>query len=305
MEIQILNIKTKSKICVVENIPSTSSIKAIKEYIHQKFPHYYPTRQSLRLEPKSKSLKDEDVLNKINFVDGNKLYFKDLGPQIAWSTVFYCEYSGPLLAYLMIYFQVFNIYGNQSRIHKDVPMVVKIAALCHTVHYIKRILETKFVHRFSHNAMPLRNLFKNTSYYTLFGAWMAYFINHPLYTPPTYGNMQVYIALVCFIFCELGNFSIHIALKNLRPPGSKQRKIPRPTGNPFTIMFNFVSCPNYTYEVFSWVAFAVMTQCFVGFLFAFAGFAQMAIWALGKHRNYRREFSNYPKQRKAIIPLLL
>lgn len=35
------------------------------------------------------------------------------------------------------------------------------------------------------------------------------------------------------------------------PPGSKKREIPRPTANPFTILFNFVSCPNYTYEVTS------------------------------------------------------
>ena len=31
--------------------------------------------------------------------------------------------------------------------------------------------------------------------------------------------------------------------------GSKERKIPVPTENPFTGLFRFVSCPNYTYEV--------------------------------------------------------
>lgn len=32
-------------------------------------------------------------------------------------------------------------------------------------------------------------------------------------------------------------------------PGSKTRKIPYPTKNPFTWIFLLVSCPNYTYEV--------------------------------------------------------
>lgn len=32
-------------------------------------------------------------------------------------------------------------------------------------------------------------------------------------------------------------------------PGSKTRKIPYPTKNPFTWLFLLVSCPNYTYEV--------------------------------------------------------
>lgn len=40
-------------------------------------------------------------------------------------------------------------------------------------------------------------------------------------------------------------------------------------------------------------------------LFTVVGFYQMAIWALGKHRNYKKEFPNYPKRRKAIVPFLL
>jgi very-long-chain enoyl-CoA reductase len=98
---------------------------------------------------------------------------------------------------------------------------------------------------------------------------------------------------------------IHLALRDLRPQGSTERKIPFPTSNLFTLLFDFVSCPNYTYEVTSWIAFAVMTQCTATVVFATLGFMQMAVWALGKHRNYRKEFSTYPRRRKAIIPFLL
>ena len=72
--------------------------------------------------------------------------------------------------------------------------------------------------------MPLRNLFKNCTYYWGFAAFMAYFINHPLYTEP--GQVQVVSSIVAFVLCELGNFSVHIALMNLRPAGSKERKVP-------------------------------------------------------------------------------
>lgn len=40
----------------------------------------------------------------------------------------------------------------------------------------------------------------------------------------------------------------------LPPPGSKTRRIPFPTKNPFTWLFLVVSCPNYTYEVSLWMA---------------------------------------------------
>jgi hypothetical protein len=35
-----------------------------------------------------------------------------------------------------------------------------VAMVCWTLHYAKRLLETLFVHRFSHATMPLSNLFK-------------------------------------------------------------------------------------------------------------------------------------------------
>ena len=34
-----------------------------------------------------KALKDDDTLAKLGIKDGGVLYFKDLGPQIGWSTV--------------------------------------------------------------------------------------------------------------------------------------------------------------------------------------------------------------------------
>nr|CAH8862982.1 unnamed protein product [Trichobilharzia regenti] len=60
---------------------------------------------------------------------------------------------------------------------------------------------------------------------------------------------------------EWGNFCCHLTLKRLRPAGSTVRKIPYPMPGWFlTRMFNLVACPNYTYEVLSWIGFTIMTQ---------------------------------------------
>lgn len=46
--------------------------------------------------------------------NGSKLYVKDLGPQIGWSTVFMAEYAGPLFVYLIFYTRPSLIYGAAS-----------------------------------------------------------------------------------------------------------------------------------------------------------------------------------------------
>lgn len=288
----------------IKDVDRSASIGAVKKLISKQKSSLYPERIALRLEAKGKMLSDSMTLNSLEMPNGNQLYFKDLGPQIGWSTVFLCEYAGPLLCYMISYLRPSILYGS-SPANARYHYVVNIAAACWTFHYLKRILETLFVHRFSHATMPLTNLFKNCSYYWGFAFYVGYFVNHPLYTPPLLRDVQIYAGLAGFLLSELGNFSIHIALRNLRPPGTNERKIPKPTGNPFTWLFNLVSCPNYTYEIMAWISFSIMTQALPALLFTAAGGGQMVIWALGKHRNYKKEFPNYPRGRKSIIPFVI
>lgn len=298
MEIEILTAsKPLGKIQVNEDF----TIKNVKEKIQSNLKKsLYPDRQAIKLEVKGKSLKDEETLKSLNVRNGTKLYLKDLGPQISWKNVFLAEYAGPLFVYLWVYQRPWLLYGAQTTAPGGVAAV---AAVCWSAHYAKRLFETLFVHRFSHGTMPMKNLFRNCAYYWLFTLYVAYHVNHPLFTAPC--TPCFYVGLAGFVLCELGNLSTHILLKNLRPPGTKIRRIPRPDGNPFNGLFNFVSCPNYTYEVGSWLFFTIMTKCLPAGLFAAAGFYQMAVWAIGKHRNYKKEFPDYPKGRKAIIPFVL
>jgi very-long-chain enoyl-CoA reductase len=286
------------------DVSPSSSIADVKTSYHRIKPALYPDRQSYKTELRGKTLKDSDTLQGIGLAKGGKLYFKDLGPQVGWTTVFLTEYAGPLLIYLFFYSRPSLIYGEQAA-NTPRHLAVQVACVCWTFHYGKRLLETIFVHRFSHGTMPILNIFKNSGYYWGFAAFVAYFNNHPLYTPPSFGLTQLYAGLVAFLFCELGNFSIHVALRNLRPAGSKERRIPLPTGNPLTALFNFVSCPNYTYEVGAWFSFSVMSQSLPALLFAIVGFGQMTIWALGKHKIYKHDFKDYPRGRKAIIPFII
>ena len=306
LQLHVVKAGKSEPIARFTNLPLATRIQELKKQIHKQRQSLYPERQSLRQEPKGKSLGDDVALSALTLNEENGvkvIYFKDLGPQIGWSTVFLCEYFGPLVCYLIPYLRPTLLYGDAAS--RPMLPVVHYAAACWTAHYVKRLLETLFVHRFSHATMPIFNLFKNCSYYWGFAFFVGYFVNHPLYSAPLMGDAQVYVGLALFLLSELGNLSIHLALRDLRPPGTKVRRIPMPTSNPFTQLFRFVSCPNYSYEFYAWAAFSLMTQSLPAALFAGAGFAQMAVWALAKHRNYRREFPDYPRGRSAIIPFLL
>ncbi|XP_078264033.1 very-long-chain enoyl-CoA reductase-like isoform X1 [Rhinoraja longicauda] len=304
-EVEILDAKNKEQLCFLDKVEPNATVGEIKSMFHKSYPQWYPARQSIRLDPKGKCVRDEEVLQTLPVGTTATFYFKDLGSQVGWTTVFLTEYAGPLFIYLLFYSRLPFIYEEEYEFSTSPHTVVHLAGFCHSFHYVKRLIETLFVHRFSHGTMPLRNTIKNCFYYWGFTAWLAYFINHPLYTPPFYGDQQVNLALGTFVVCELGNFSIHISLRNLRSEGSKMRKIPSPTKNPFTWLFFFVSCPNYTYEVGSWIGFTIMTQCLPVGLFTLIGFFQMTVWAKGKHHMYLKEFKDYPTLRMPIIPFLL
>jgi len=300
--IEIIDAKSERKITTLDRVPKTGTVGDVKDRIAKLYSRYYKERQSIKLEQKGKSLGDNESLSQLGLAVECKLYFKDLGPQIGWTTVFLAEYAGPLFIFLLFYIRPQVIYGQDA--NKPREFVVDLACLCHTFHYAKRILETIFVHRFSHSTMPLTNLFKNCSYYWGFAAYIAYYVNHPLYTAPS-TTTQIYSGFISFWLCEWGNFSIHMLLKNLRPAGSTERKIPLPNGNPFCMLFNFVSCPNYTYEVLAWLSFGIMTQCAPVLIFMTCGLIQMTIWAQQKHRRYKKEFSKYPRNRTSIIPFVI
>lgn len=87
-----------------------------------------------------------------------------------------------------------------------------------------------------------------------------------------------------------------LSLRNLREPGETGYRIP------YGGLFNFVSCPNYLGEIIEWCGWALLTWSWPGLLFALFTFANLAPRARSHHAWYHARFSNYPADRKALIP---
>jgi very-long-chain enoyl-CoA reductase len=161
----------------LELVGSVDSIKTndVNKALAKKFPTYYPDRQRLTTEDK-KVLDSNKTLKEQGIDESTTIYFKDLGPQIGWRTVFMIEYGGPLLILPIFYHFGKNIYGGAFE-HSTMQTATYYMVMAH---FLKRELETIFVHRFSHGTMPFRNVFKNSAHYWLLsGANLAFWVFGP------------------------------------------------------------------------------------------------------------------------------
>ncbi|KAJ2848580.1 3-oxo-5a-steroid 4- dehydrogenase [Coemansia brasiliensis] len=291
----------KPKHLLEVELDDSATVDELKSAIHKHAKKLYPDRQRLTTADKA-VLKPGESLSKYDIGDGAVVFLKDLGPQIGWQTVFYIEYIGPIIFHYFIYNFSELIYG-QTVEHSAVQRYAYILIMGH---FIKRELETAFVHRFSNGTMPLFNVFKNSGHYhILSGLNLAYW----LYSPATANGtllaaklddplmLSLYIGI--FLFAEISNLITHITLRNLRPPGTRVRRIPTGYG------FNLVSFPNYFFEIVAWTALTCMTRSLAALLFLVVATLQMYLWAVKKHKQYKCEFPDYPKSRKALLPFIL
>ena len=246
---------------------------------------FYPERQRLTLplvegQTRPTVLSRDKKLNDYFTSSNAKVVFKDLGPQVKYSTLFFFEYLGPLLIYPVFYFlPVYKYLGFPEE--RVIHPVQTYATIYWCFHYFKRILETFFVHRFSHATSPISNVYRNCCYYWSFAIFIAYFANHPNYTPVS--ERQMYIGFGIGIVCQIANFYCHIILKNLRSPdGVGGYQIPR------GFLFNYVTCANYTTEIYQWLGYNIATQTLAGYSFLAVAAFIMTDWALGKHRRLKK-----------------
>ncbi|KAK0635065.1 3-oxo-5-alpha-steroid 4-dehydrogenase-domain-containing protein [Bombardia bombarda] len=256
-----------------------------------------------------KILKNRNALlrDEAGVASAGELVVKDLGAQIAWRTVFVVEYFGPILFHALIPLvrpYIYRILPFVSKSEAEAPLTQVqwlLMGLFH-LHFLKREWETLFVHKFSANTMPAVNIFRNSFFYWTFAGLLCAL---DIYAPGSMASRDVlgpldYLGLALFAVGESCNWIVHQHLASLRKPGGTERGIPNCIGS------NWVTSPNYMFEVLAWVGVILISRSFSVVFFICFGTVYMRDWSRGKEKALRKEFGDrYHKKRYTMLPGLI
>lgn len=167
------------------------------------------------------------------------------------------------------------------------------------VHYVHRTFIFPFLLR-SKKAMPLAVVGSGFAFNSLNAYINARWISHfGHYTVEWLTDPRFIAGVGVFVAGYVINKKADRILLNLRKPGDSGYKIPRGW------LYEYISCPNYLGEILEWTGWAIATWSLPGLAFALYTAANVGPRAMSNHRWYQEKFSDYPRQRKAIIPFVL
>lgn len=191
---------------------------------------------------------------------------------------------------------IFVVCFSRGTAPKNLPVVLFFVLW--ELHYVHRAFIFPWTIRDGHKKMPIAvvlmgfafnigNAYANGRYlFTLSGGYPLDWLNDPRFL----------IGVSLFLAGFIVNRWSDLSLRALRKPGETGYRIP------YGGFFRWVSCPNYLGEIVEWSGWALATWSLPGLAFATWTFANLAPRAWSHHTWYRANFSDYPIERKALIP---
>ncbi|UCG54380.1 MAG: DUF1295 domain-containing protein [Dehalococcoidia bacterium] len=192
----------------------------------------------------------------------------------------------------IVFFTLFVLGDNRIT-----PTILVFLALW-LLHYIHRAFIYPFGLQTSTNRIPvfiiITAIFFNTINGYLNGRYIFTFSSG--YTNEWLTDPRFIAGLILFIVGFIINRQADNSLRQLRRPDECDYKISN------SGLFRLISCPNYFGEIMIWSGWALSTWSLPGLAFAAWTFANLSPRAWAHHMWYRKHFTNYPPERKALIP---
>jgi 3-oxo-5-alpha-steroid 4-dehydrogenase 1 len=199
----------------------------------------------------------------------------------------------PSLA-IMLYFLFFGMASFQS--------YAWILFALWIIHYFNRTFIYPFRIKPTPKKMPLF-IVLNAIVFNVVNAGLNGYYLAELATPAQYDiswfTTPSFLAGAALFLCGMAiNWKADTILIHLRKPGETGYKIPQ------GFLFKYISSPNLFGEVVEWTGFALMAWNLPAVTFMVWTFANLVPRAKNHHDWYRRNFPDYPKERKVLFPYL-
>ncbi|GJN24575.1 hypothetical protein PR202_gb12324 [Eleusine coracana subsp. coracana] len=171
------------------------------------------------------------------------------------------------------------------------------------VHFLKRVLEVLFVHRYSGN-MPLATAATISISYLLGTVNLIYAL-HLSRDLPAPAIDLLYPGVIVFTIGVAGNLYHHYLLSRLRASGtgggSDNKGYKIPTGG----LFELVTCPHYLFEIIGFFGFTMISQTVYALAYASGTAMYLAGRSCATRRWYESKFEDFPAKIKALVPFIL
>jgi hypothetical protein len=178
------------------------------------------------------------------------------------------------------------------------PVWVMIALF--SFHYLYRSLIFPFRLRTKGKKMPWLIAGSAVFFNIMNGFGLGYyFTRFASYDNNWFSDPRFITGLVLFIAGVYINWKADAMLIALRKPGEAGYKIPQGW------LFKYISCPNLFGEILEWAGFALLCWNIPALAFFVWTIANLVPRAIAHHRWYIEKFADYPKERKAVIPLVI
>ncbi|KAL7109229.1 hypothetical protein ACP275_06G162700 [Erythranthe tilingii] len=165
-----------------------------------------------------------------------------------------------------------------------------------TAHFLKRVLEVLFVHKFS-GSMDAETMVTVSLSYLLSASTMIY--NQELVEGLSEPVIDLkYVGIAMFLLGIGGNFYHHFLLSKLREDGEKGYKIPQ--GG----LFALVICPHYFFEILGFLGISCISQTLYPLCFTVGSTFYLMGRSYGTREWYESKFEDFPKEIKAMFPYI-
>ncbi|XP_074642957.1 polyprenal reductase-like [Tubulanus polymorphus] len=179
--------------------------------------------------------------------------------------------------------------------------------ICIFIQVSRRTIECLFLHVFSKSGtMNVIHYLLGITLYTLLGVSVLVETPVPKAFPEFRINIYHVVGVSMFLWSSWQHYSAHSILASLRinPKGKiLTEKHLMPRGG----WFDRVSCPHYLMEILTYISFGVI-QSFANHTFCsiiLFVVVNQVVASYITHMWYLKTFPGYPKQRKAVFPLIL